>query len=134
MRNGPSREVETAHLTLRTNSEDSVLYSERQRRDDLNFLGRVEFLNAKRDDTGAFVDAAADQDVVALVGLHGHRLWRDRSGLGIRNIQLRSRALVEQRREWKPRDAFGFVLGQGQRGRHAELHIVANSGQGKLGL
>src|SRR5262245_9016915 len=123
-----------SHLTLRTNSEASVLHSERQRRDNFDFLGGVELLNAKRDDTGTFVDAAADQDVVALVGLHGHWLERDRSGLGVSDIKLRSRALVEQRREWKTRDAFAFVLGQGQRRRHAELHIVANSGQGKLGL
>ena len=47
----------------------------------MDLLGRVEFLHAKRDDFFAFLNAAGDDDVVALVTFDLDRLPRDLAGV-----------------------------------------------------
>src|SRR5262249_46755923 len=106
--------------------------SERQRGDHPDLLARIELLHASHDDVGALLDAALDQDVVALVGLHGDALARERTRLDVRDIERRSVALVEQRRERQPRDGRARGIGQRQRRGHAELHVVIRVGDRKL--
>src|ERR1700737_4053583 len=53
---------------------------ERQRRDDPALLGRIEFLHAEHDNFRALIDAAGDDDVIALVGFDGDRLQRHVAG------------------------------------------------------
>src|SRR6266404_53861 len=86
----------------------------RQRRDDPDLLGRIELLHAKRDDFGAFLDAAGYDDVIALVGFDRDRLQRH-IARAIDDIERGTAALAVQRRQWQPRDALGCGIGKGQR-------------------
>src|SRR4030095_13566295 len=63
--------------------DDGIRFStsERQRRHNPHLLGRVELLHAERDDLRAFLNAAGDDDVVALVTFDLDRLQRDLAGV-----------------------------------------------------
>ncbi len=71
--------------------------SVRLRRADLDLLGRVEFLHAEHDDFRAFIDAAGNDDVVALVGFHGDRL-QGHVALVVDDVERGIAALAVQRR------------------------------------
>ena len=79
----------------------------------------------------ALIDAAGDDDVVALVGFHGDRLQRD-FALGIDDVERGIAAFAEQRRQRQPRHALGGGIGQRQRRGHAERDAVVGVGQRKF--
>src|ERR687898_435672 len=103
---------------------------ELERLHDPDLLARIELLDAERNDLVALGEAAADEDVARLIGLHVHRAqaW---ASLGVDHPHAGAAALVVESGERKTRDPGSGAVHDRDRGGHAELHLGARGRDGE---